>query len=130
MLYGSARATFSVHVGADSEEQRDLPLDLEAVADVPARRTPVDVGVQAVGRQRRRAVGEVLLLAERVAEAHPHLLLAHHVSELACSSVRRSLCERPVDSNCVMSPNAGFGRTPSTGALRFRERIVFRPRSI
>ena len=45
-------------------------------------------------------------------------------------TVRRSLSDLPVDSNCVMSPNAGFGRTFSTGTLMLRERIRWLPRSI
>ena len=41
-------------------------------------------------------------------------------------TVSRSLDDLPVDSNWVMSPNAGFGRTPFTGALTLRERIRLR----
>ena len=41
-----------------------VTLNLEAMTDVLTGRAPVDIGVQVVGRQRRGAVGEVLLLRQ------------------------------------------------------------------
>jgi hypothetical protein len=62
------------------------------MADVLAGRTPIDIGVEIVRRQRGRAVGEVLLMAKLVAEPDLRLLLANDETEIGLYRQAIALC--------------------------------------
>src|SRR4051812_42316859 len=76
---GRTRLRVDVAVGANPPPERQVHLRLNAVPDVLPRGAPLGVWIQAVHRQRRRAVRVILCLAERVIASEEDGLRGHAI---------------------------------------------------
>src|SRR5688572_11067298 len=88
-VVGRRRLRLRLEVETGADEERHVDHRLHAVTHVLERRPPLVVGIEAVGRERRGAVGVVLQLAERVIAAHEDPLLRHAVVEVQGQAIAR-----------------------------------------